>query len=126
MTFEVLDEEIKHLVLLNTNLKKSINKRYKLETLRAKLSYANALYAQMEQNLIETEDELTSSELTFLAKAARNAISDIRYILTRKIDDFKPSLPMANPEPAFDIRQATALVQPQNNLFPTFGNRQPG
>lgn len=115
MNFDSLDDEIKHLILINKKLKKSVNKKFRLETLQAKLIYANALYEQINQNLREYEDSLTSSELTFLAKAARNAISEIRFILERKLEDFNNQYKMALPVAAaavFDIKQATALIQP--------------
>ena len=115
MNFVFLDEEIRQLVALSKNLKKSINRQFKLETLKTKLQYANALYTQIDQNLLENKDSLTSSELIFLARAARNAITEIRFILERKINDQEIKPNMALPEAAaavFDIRQATSLVQP--------------
>lgn len=114
MLLDSLQDEIRLLTCLNNNLKKSINKKFRPETLQAKLNYANALYEQIEGNLLEAEDDLTSSELNFLVKAARSAITEIKEIISRKIADYKPTVEMANPAPAraFDIRQATALVQP--------------
>ena len=122
MNFELLDDEIRQLTALLNNLKKSINKDFKLETLQTKLNYANLLYEHIEFNLIEHEDSLTESELRFLAKAARNAVTDIREILGRKIEDknrirveSKSKVTMALPAaavPVFDIKTATALIQP--------------
>lgn len=115
MPIEQLHEELKILISINTNLKKSINNKIKLETLQAKINYANALYDQLEANLIESEDDLSSSELTFLAKTARNAITEIRNIVVLKLKqipkkvDANKNITMANE--AFDIRQATAIVQ---------------
>ena len=112
-------EDIKVLQSLSLNLKKSINKNFKVETLQAKLQYANALYSHIEDNLVEHESSLTSSELNFLVKAARSTIIEIRNIIKIKIDgkiekgnNPKSEEKMSNPATAFDIRQATALIQP--------------
>ena len=114
MYFNILEDEIGQLVLINNNLKKSINKKFRLETLQAKLKYANALYTQIEINLQKNEDLLSGSELTFLVKAARNAITEIRNIIYLKLEDKNKSKMAlsAAAAPIFDYKQASSLIQP--------------
>lgn len=111
-----IQEEVGLLINLQNNLKKSINKKIKTETLKTKLEDANALYVQIEASLSEQEETIPDSEFKFLVKAARNAITDIRNIIKLKLEHPKgnPKAPKMteNAAPQFDYKTATAIVQP--------------
>lgn len=104
-----LQDDIGLLNTLLNNLKKSINKNFTVTTLQAKLNYANELYNQIERGLLEEEDTIPDTELTFLIKASRNSISEIRNILKLKFEQLntKPQVTMP-----FDYKVATSIVQP--------------
>lgn len=104
-----LQDDVGILNTLLNNLKKSINKKIAINTLQAKWNYANELYNHIESSLLDEEDTLSDSELTFLIKASRNAITEIRNILKLKFEQLntKPKVTMP-----FDYKTATSIIQP--------------
>lgn len=104
-----LQDDVGILNTLLNNLKKSINKKFTINTLQAKWNYANELYNHIESSLLKEEDTSSNSELTFLIKASRIAITEIRNILKLKFEQLntKPQVTMA-----FDYKTATSIVQP--------------
>lgn len=105
--FNDIENDLKVLLHQEVNLKKSIYKKFKLDTLNAKLTYATELFNNIEEKLLQHQDNLSSSEVTFIAKAARNAFHDIKSIIDRKIKEDKMTQ-----NTVFDIKTATAIIQP--------------
>lgn len=119
---ELIEEDVQTLIKLHSNLKKSIYKRFKTETLEAKLQYVVALYNDIETNLIEKEEHIPESKFKFLIKVSREAFYEIKQIIKQKLQEnlqFEPKrstvtmappvAPEAAPKP-FDIKTATALI----------------
>ena len=108
-----LEEEVGQLVKLAKNLKKSVNTVYKQETLKIKLRYAEDLFSDIEADLLRYEAEIPSSNRQFLFTASREAIIIIRNELGNKLENLQKSAAKMALAPApFDIKTATALVQP--------------
>lgn len=57
-----LEEDVQTLLKLRNSLKKSINKKFKTETLEAKYKYVTALYNEIESTLIEKESYIPESK----------------------------------------------------------------
>lgn len=113
---EEIEEEVQALLKLQNNLKKSIYKKFRTETLQAKHNYAVTIYNDIEYKLIEYETQISQTSLRFFIKASREAISEIKEIIKRKLLENKTRdiVTMAPPEAApapFDIKTATALIQ---------------
>lgn len=133
---ESIEREVQTLLKLQNNLKKSINKKYKTETLEAKHQYAVALFHDIETELIEKESLISENKLNFLIKASRESFYDIQQIIKQKLREnllveskrntvtmeppAAPVAPLPQVNPAlnsFDIKTATALVQNYDGSF---------
>lgn len=102
-----IQRDLQCLLQLETNLKKSINQKFRTETLRAKLAYATELYSEIETKLLVEEDNLSDKELKLIAKASRQTLLSIKTIIEGKL---KPKMPDQLAQATFDIKTATAVI----------------
>lgn len=114
---ESIELDIQTLIKIQNNLKKSINKKFKKETLQSKRQYILALFNDIETNLIENEQYISETKLNFYIKASREAVSEIKQIIDKKLNehsrsknsDFSANRNSEN-MPTVDIKLGTSLV----------------
>lgn len=92
---------------IRDNLKKSIYKPISQQTLEKKLETAKQLKEFIENSLDENGEELTTLEFNQICKETRHIALEISEIIKRKLATVK----MTSQNP-FDLKMATALVQP--------------
>lgn len=125
-------EDCLRLQKLNLYVKKSINTKLKVDTLKSKLKLANDLFDSISNQIELNEEEFPKNELDDILADAAKWHKEIVQILKVKLgfclkskSNKQSSLPysfkvariktnnMPDPEnAAFDIKQATAIVQP--------------
>ena len=81
-----LKENYDNLLKVNNDLKKNINTHYKPGTLKIKLDFAEQLYADIQQELVEFEEILSRNKFDFYSKNSRNLIADIRRVGSFKLE----------------------------------------
>lgn len=112
-----VDNNIELLTTLKGNLAKSINNPFRLETLQAKLNFAENLYEEIQTSLVHSESNYSENQLVFLTKASRNLIAEIRRLISLIADRLhykiaKPkSAKMTEPPPKFNLGLALKLVE---------------
>lgn len=120
-----LEEDVQTLLKFHNSLKKSINKKFKTETLEAKYKYVTALYNEIESTLIEKESYIPEPKFRFFVKASREAAFEVKALIKQKLRENQAlenrssvtMVPPVDPQAAaaaataFDIKTATALVQ---------------
>lgn len=103
---DVIQSDLKNLLQIESNLKKSINQQFKLTTLQAKLTDAIELHTEIETKLLEHGSNLLDSEVAFITKASRQAFQTIKNIIAGKTKTKMTTTTVA----AFDIKTATAVI----------------
>lgn len=88
-----LEEKLKELLILESNLKKSIYKKFLHKTLLEKQRLNNQLYDYVQTGLINLEDSLSESKLTYFEKASRQAFLCVQQILNTKLAHTKRTIP---------------------------------
>lgn len=106
-----ITDAFRKLQLLANNVKKSIYNKNTKETLVRQLEEINGLHSQIEQKIDETT-LLENRELNHIIKLSRQLHYETSTILTNKLKIFFFKMP----ETSFDIKTATALVQPYDGL----------
>lgn len=113
---------------LHQNLTKSINNPFRIQTLQAKLNYAEQIYNEIQESLVEGEEYFSESQLVFISKASRNTISEIRQIIASianrlkfKLIQPKPAK-MTEPPPKFNLGLALKLVEKYDGDAITLNN----
>lgn len=110
---ESLEDSLHSLIRLRDNLKKSINHKFKSETLKLKLEYARNLFKIIKEDLSKSTD-ISKGEFEFVFKAASDATNEITLIINAKLKENTKimAIPTNQAAAPFDIKTATALVQP--------------
>lgn len=113
---------------VHNSLKKSVNKKFKTETLEAKYKYVTALHNKIESTLIEKESYIPEPKLRFFIEASREAAFEIKALIKQKLRENQalenrrsvtmapPSDPPAAASKPFDIKTATALIKNYDGL----------
>lgn len=114
---ESIELDVQTLIKIQNNLKKSINKKYKKETLQSKRQYILALFNDIETNLIENEQYIPEAKLNFYIRASREAVFEIKQIIDKKLNEHSRSKnsdikDIRNSEnmPTVDMKLGTSLV----------------
>lgn len=94
---------------IRDNLKKSIYRQIPRENLETKLAIAEQLKDCIEESLQENYLEIPTQEFNEICKKTRDIYREICEIINRKLANQK--IPIMT-ESAFDLKMATALVQP--------------
>lgn len=105
---DTIHNDLKNLLSIEANLKKAVYQKFRYKTLQAKLNYATELYAEVEAKLLQHESSLADSEITFIAKASREAFLSIKNIIAEKTKETKMAIPPV--QATFDIKTATAVI----------------
>lgn len=107
MSLKDFEEELRLLSHEELNLKKSINKSYLIGTLVSKLDSVTVVFTDIEQKLLDLQDKLSEEDSNYISKTAKQLYENIKRILEEKINASK--MPA---DEAFDIKTATAIIQP--------------
>lgn len=132
-----LEEKLKELLILESNLKKSIYKKFLHKTLLEKQRLNNQLYDYVQTGLINLEDSLSESKLTYFEKASRQAFLCVQQILNTKLAHTKRTIPFKTlvstiiilrrlkPEPIVlniqeNMANATEIIKIASSLIPQY------
>lgn len=75
MNIVELEQRLQELITLESNLKKSIYKKFLYRTLLEKEKLSRQLYTEIQRSLILLEDSISESKLNHIEKTSRNAFS---------------------------------------------------
>lgn len=94
MNIVELEQRLQELITLESNLKKSIYKKFLYRTLLEKEKLSRQLYTEIQRSLILLEDSISESKLNHIEKTSRNAFFKIQQILDTKLKNTKRTIPL--------------------------------
>jgi hypothetical protein len=104
---EESEKLLQQLIKILSNLKKSKFNKIRTETLLERSESANNLAKSIEEKLIAHEENISDSELKFLAKATREYNLEIQQLVRFKLEENG----IMTTASTFDLKTATSLVQ---------------
>lgn len=111
MPLETLELDVQALICEASNLRKSINKKFKLETLKSKLLETEKLFKEVDNILLTEENKLSDVKFNFYAKASRNAFNEISTIIKNKIKTMPETSQAVAAAVLFDEKRASSIIQ---------------
>lgn len=112
MPYETYILNLDKLLRIEQNIRKSINKNTKPDTLQSNLVTARFLFQEIEKELIERQDEIADTQLFTYIKKARNAIGYIEQTCKSKIVKIPIPHNQNHTNMAFDARLAASILLP--------------
>lgn len=122
----IIEQKLKLLANIYTNLKKSINNRIRSVTLNDKNEKAEELCKLIRFLIIEHTSELTDVQVDYFTQLTQNTFNAIQKIITRKLEDSRTPIRLKSLarliillkrfDMALDIKTASEL----SSLIPSF------